>query len=348
MRLSTNREQGQASLNFAERENVRPMVQQAKLWIITLLLMVVAPGAWADEVTTQYANGVFTGFTATDGSGGTGNEGYAKLVDGNTGTKLCCTHGNPTYVEFHSSFYFVPTGYIMTTVGDASQYSNRNPKSWVIKAKVNENDAEWTTLATETDNTTVGGVDTHPYEFTITGITTAYKYFRLEVTATQGATLLHLAEFQFKGTPTDLCFSAVSGVKSFYGIAENPSITPVVSLGSNNLTFGTDYTATLNGDNVESFPINITQKGDYTLTLTGNGSYTGTKSISICVHDELNGGGTQQSPYTIGSTDDWNLFVTNVTKGDSYSGKFVKLTADISISTLVGSSESIISFTNCI
>ena len=41
MRLSTNREQGQASLNFAERENVRPMVQQAKLWIITLLLMVV-------------------------------------------------------------------------------------------------------------------------------------------------------------------------------------------------------------------------------------------------------------------------------------------------------------------
>ena len=120
------------------------------------MLCAVAQGAWADEVTTQCTDGVFTGFTATAGAGsaGPGNGGYTKLVDGSTDTKWC-TNSSPFYIEFHSSAPFVPTGYIMTTAEDAASYSGRNPKSWTIKAKVNEND-EWTTLVTETDNTTVG------------------------------------------------------------------------------------------------------------------------------------------------------------------------------------------------
>ena len=46
---------------------------------------------------------------------------------------------------------------------------------------------------------------------------------------------------------------------------------------------------------------------------------------------------TEASPHIISSTDDWNDFVHNVGIGYNYSGKFVKLTNNISISTPVGS-----------
>ena len=96
---------------------------------------------------------MFTGFTATGGAGGTGDGGYAKLVDGNTSTKWC-TDSPPFYVEFHSSGLIVPTGYIMTTGGDTQSYSGRNPKSWTIKAKAHAED-DWTTLVTVENDATM-------------------------------------------------------------------------------------------------------------------------------------------------------------------------------------------------
>ena len=305
-----------------------------KSLFILALLCAAAQGAWADEVTTQYANGVFTGFTATSGTG----DNYQNLVDGNNGSEMLCTHGDPSVVEFHSSGYLVPTGYIMTT--SPTPYNSwRYPKSWTVKAKVNENDVEWTTLATETNISTVANSRTS-YEFAITGNTTAYKYFRLEVSeVNKEGSLFELAEFRFKGTTMDIDYATVGSVNSIYDLSTNPSITPVVNIGDNALTLGTHYTAALNGQNVASYPISITQQGDNTLTFTGMGSYRGTKSLSFYGRRELNGSGTSESPYTIGSTADWNLFVGNIAQGSTYSEKFVRLNQNISVSTMVGTSE---------
>lgn len=230
------------------------------LSILALLLMAVTQGAWADEVKTVLDDGVFTGFTATSGSN-TGDGGYDKLVDGNTGNKWC-TNVTPFYVEFHSSGLIVPTGYIMTTGGDTQKYSGRNPKSWTIKAKANANDS-WTTLVTVTDDTTMPAANTTPVEFAISGNTTAYRYFRLDVSATRGDSWFQLSEFQFVGTTTD-----------------------------------TD---------------------------------------NITVNPSLSGFGTSEEPFTIGSTSDWNLFASKVnTDGKTYSGKFVKLMDNITVSETVG------------
>ena len=49
------------------------------------------------------------------------------------------------------------------------------------------------------------------------------------------------------------------------------------------------------------------------------------------------GAGTAESPYIIGSADDWNKFANNVSCGRPYSGSHVKLTADISVTTMAGS-----------
>ena len=233
-----------------------------KIFLLFALLCAVAQGAWADEVTTVLDDGVFTGFTATGGSN-TGNEGYDKLVDGNTATKWC-TNTSPFYVEFHSSGLIVPTGYIMTTAGDTQSYSSRNPKSWTIKAKVDAND-NWTELVSVTDDATMPASNYTPVEFTISGNTTAYKYFRLDVSATQGDNWFQLSEFQFIGTTTD--------------------------------------------------------------------------NTNITVKPSLSGSGTSESPYTIGSTADWDVFASKVNSGTSYSGLFVMLTSDITVTTMAGTSE---------
>ena len=282
----------------------------------------------------ESTDGVFTGFTATAGAGSDGpdNGGYTKLVDGNTSTKWITTT-SPFYIEFHSSAPFVPTGYIMTTAEDAASYSGRNPKSWTIKAKVNAGDAEWTTLATVTDDTTMPAENNKAVHFAFdVNNTTAYQYFRLDVSAIQSGNMIQLSEFQFTGTSYDLSYATVTGVYSLYKVPPTPSITPVVTIpGQPTLTFGTDYTATLDGAAVASLPISISETGDHTLTLTGTGSYAGTKSINFRV---VGPGDTEYYPITIGSTDDWNTFASNVSGGNSYSGKFVKLTSNISVSTM--------------
>ncbi len=50
-------------------------------------------------------------------------------------------------------------------------------------------------------------------------------------------------------------------------------------------------------------------------------------------------GDTADNPITISSTEEWNTFVSNVNGGTNYSGKFVRLDADISVTEMAGSSE---------
>lgn len=46
--------------------------------------------------------------------------------------------------------------------------------------------------------------------------------------------------------------------------------------------------------------------------------------------------GTEDNPYIIDKINEWNDFVTHVNNGNSYSGKYIKLTADIGVTTMAG------------
>ena len=50
----------------------------------------------------------------------------------------------------------------------------------------------------------------------------------------------------------------------------------------------------------------------------------------------LSGSGTVVDPFLISSDADWEIFATNVNNGESYSGKTLKLTADINVSKMAG------------
>ena len=51
---------------------------------------------------------------------------------------------------------------------------------------------------------------------------------------------------------------------------------------------------------------------------------------------QFTGSGTEESPYIIASTANWNYLMERVNSSNSYSGKFFRLDADIDISTMVG------------
>lgn len=81
--------------------------------------------------------------------------------------------------------------------------------------------------------------------------------------------------------------------------------------------------------------------GEVTFGNGGNGGACG--SASVCgsaINVELGwptqGAGTEADPYLISSTDDWNDFANSVNHGYTFSGKYVKLTNDISVSIPAG------------
>ena len=113
-----------------------------------------------------------------------GNEGYAKLVDGNKSTKWCVENKSGAWetiwVDLKSSVPFKPTSYIMTTGNDTNLFYTRNPKNWKIYGRNSESES-WTELAHVTDGTGLGTANTTDYTFEFNGVTKAYQYYRFEV-----------------------------------------------------------------------------------------------------------------------------------------------------------------------
>ena len=134
------------------------------------------------------------------------------------------------------------------------------------------------------------------------------------------------------GTKCYTVGASISGILSYYfytgkEIALSYKITDIEG---NDLIEGTDYTATFT-------PSPVKDVGDYTLTIAAkDGSfYTGSKSVEFSIVS-IKGSGSEADPYIISNEKEWNYFATSVNEGKTYSGNFIKLDADISVSTKVG------------
>ncbi len=143
------------------------------------------------SVTVNAVENLHTEYTPTAGTGGSadgfGDEGYRKLFDGKKETKWCTSskavpEGETQscyYVDFQTAEPSYVEQYVLTTGNDTSYYPGRNPKSWVIKAKLKEND-DWTTIAAvNNDNKmTTYNYQEHIFQLDVKEI---YKYFRFMV-----------------------------------------------------------------------------------------------------------------------------------------------------------------------
>ena len=104
---------------------------------------------------------------------------------------------------------------------------------------------------------------------------------------------------------------------------------------------GTDYTLSIkrDADNAIVTVGELTQGGSYTLTVDAvtSGPCVGSSIPQpFTVTAMPTGSGTADAPFIINSADDWNTMAAIVADGKSFSGKYVQLDANITVSTMVG------------
>jgi len=247
---------------------------------------------------------VFAGFTATAGSGGFDNEDYSKLVDNkyisSNWTKWCANDDHksvPTgesescwWIDFEAGAALDLTGYILTTGNDTGSEHGRNPKNWLLKAKLNADDA-WTTIATVTNDATMKNQSFKDYKFFVDQSGT-YQYFRFEVFANQGASVMQLCELRLIGTeapePTPTPKYYVVGTMNSWQVNEAYEMTPNNSAETEEYMFTLDLTTTdqfkvkkVVGETETWYPEGtgnnygehgeITEDGNYTIYFRPNG-----------------------------------------------------------------------------
>ena len=128
---------------------------------------------------------------------------------------------------------------------------------------------------------------------------------------------------------------SVNGAYDFNTLAG--AVTPIVKIGNQVLENGTDYTFVITKEDTPLGDNDAMDEGEYTVTVTGTGdTYYGTISTTFQVIHELQGDGTEGSPYLITSAEDWNIFAQRVNNGIHYHDKYVRLEDDITVSTMVG------------
>lgn len=143
--------------------------------------------------------------------GATANEGSQKLADNNYGTKYLAFGTVPAggfWTIYKAKYSYIVTGYTITTANDAAP---RDCKTWQFQGS--NDSTNWNTLDTRTNMSTTARSTKYKYSFSNT---TAYTYYRLLVSANNGATdgvMTQIGEWEIWGMN-----AAAPGVPSNLGI----------------------------------------------------------------------------------------------------------------------------------
>lgn len=125
-------------------------------------------------------------------------------------------------------------------------------------------------------------------------------------------------------------YSGYQGIEyngSFYAPNETSftinvsAVDPLVQIIDRVCVDGKEITASSNG----AYPYILEDAENHTLTVT-------------TTNTDITGNGTKANPYLITTAKEWDVFANTVNNGTTFNGKFVKLGADITVSTMVGSS----------
>ena len=250
------------------------------------------------------------------------------------------------FIEFYSAEPIVFKGYRLRTGINTKNKPNRRPKSWTLKGKKHVDDAEWTVLAKVTGDTQLPKENEKTVDYWLTDNTAPYQYFRFEVTAIQGLEeikvssnisynrwRMELSELQIIGNSysadNDLDYATIEGLQHYYSWTDS-DITPtftVKDMSDHELAEGPHYTVSYsyNGNSITT--PNAT--GNYTLTITGTGSYFGQQTASFKVVQTLSGTGEENDPYIIADANDWYVFGKYIKEtGANMSDKCYKLADD--------------------
>ena len=157
-------------------------------------------------------------------SGGYDNEGAANLLDGDSGSKWCCSFtgrnkgetSNGAYIIFKASRAMAPAYYILTTANDTGSYPDRNWKQWQIygmnaadQADVTRESDAWVLLDDKANIPTGNSMNELPAANYMSSFftfseenTTEYRYFKVELDQIKGGGTMQMADLILGDTYT--------------------------------------------------------------------------------------------------------------------------------------------------
>ena len=168
-------------------------------------------------LSAQNASAEYVRLTALSGTGGTGGEGYAKLVDGDKFTKMghsfdpAKPESSEAWIIMKAKKAVVPTNYFLVTGNDTGNNPGRNWKTWNIYAANFASDeeatvdADWTLIDQRVDEPLpAANAQVVDFKFNKADGTTEYLYYYIRISeSVQGTDVwLQMDEFGL-GTADD-------------------------------------------------------------------------------------------------------------------------------------------------
>jgi len=198
-----------------------------------------------------------------------GGEGISAAFDNNTGTKMCNTAWN-------SSFYFqVDAGalYVLNNtyrIASGNDSPERDPRNWTIQGS--PDGSNWTVLDTVSGQGSWGSRQSY-LTFTLDQNPSAYRYFRMYVSANQSSGIMQLSELELTGELARLITLTKNG---------NGTVSPGTQYVQNGAspvyTITPDAGWVIKEITVDGTPQTITNKNGMNLTIS---SVTANKALVV-------------------------------------------------------------------
>lgn len=229
--------------------------------VISQTISVTQAGTGGGSTTDRTEGGT----ASDDGANNPNNEGEVQAFDNTSNTKwlIFNSTGNIAY-DFANEDAYAINRYTVTSANDEPL---RDPKNWNLQGS--NDGSNWTTVDSQNNQYYGGRFETKTFNISNT---TAYKQYRLNVTANNGSTLLQIAEIQMFGSA-----SSTSCI-----IPSPPSISTNSNTSPANLT-ATGCNGFITWSNGQtSNPLTGVGTGTYTATCTVNNCTSGaSNSVTI-------------------------------------------------------------------
>lgn len=201
------------------------------------------------------------GTASDDGANNPGNEGEVQAFDNTSNTKWLVFNstGNIAY-DFANEDSYAINRYTVTSANDEP---TRDPKNWSLQGS--NNGLNWTTVDSQNNQYYGGRFETKTFNISNT---TAYKQYRLNVTANNGSGLLQIGEIQM--------FGSAGGTSCT--VPNPPSISTNSNTSPANLT-ATGCSGSITWSNGQT---------TNSLTGVGSGTYTATCTVNSCTSGPSN------------------------------------------------------------
>ena len=264
-----------------------------------------SPEFSAALLTSPLVNLAFSGTSTASVNQSSATEGSAKAFDCNQGSKWYCNSASTGWLQY--DFGAGNAQVVKRYTINCADVATRDPKNWNFSGS--QDGSTWTTLNSQSNQSFAIRMGMNTYD---TSNTTAYRYYRLDVTANNGATTLAVAEL-------GLWSDSGQTIPDGYYVVVNRRSNKVMETTSGGTANGTAFDQWgYSGSNSQKWTIAHQGNGQYKITGLASGRVMDVSGVStangaqIQLWDWLNG---NNQKWTVTPAGDGSFKLTAVHSG---------------------------------